>query len=296
MRFLKETPHIDFMSKRKIGYAVSFFLIVISIISFTMRGNKNLGIDFTGGSLLDFRFKEPVPPEAMRKVLNSMNIEASIQSYEGNKGFILRTRNKTLKELKKSIEEKFSSSKPELREERTIGPVVGKLLRKQALLAVILSLVGMLFYLAWRFEFIFGAAAVICLFHDVLITIGMCSLTHRLISVSLIAAFLTVVGYSANDTIVVFDRIRENIKLMRGKDFATIINESVNQVLSRTLITSLTTLLAVLALLFLGTSTIKDFSFAIAVGIVVGTYSSIFIASPITLRWRKEKKKIYRRR
>ncbi len=291
MRFIKEVPHIDFMAKRKIGYAISAFLIILSLVSIAVKGEKILGIDFTGGSLLNFYFAKPVPPQEIRAVLNAPDIQASIQSYEGNKGFIFRTRQKNLRKLREIIKEKFASYQPVLREERTIGPVVGKLLRKQALLAVIFAMIGMLIYLAWRFEFVFGASAVLCLFHDIIITVGICALTSRPISVPLIAAFLTVVGYSANDTIVLFDRVRENLKLMRGKTFSLIINESINQVLSRTILTSLTTLLALFALFFLGTATIKNFSFAIIVGIIVGTYSSIFIASPMVLAWRKDKKR-----
>ncbi|MCD6220493.1 protein translocase subunit SecF [Candidatus Calescamantes bacterium] len=297
MRLIKEVPHIDFMGRRKIGYTISLFLIVVGVLSLFLKGGEILGIDFTGGSLLNFYFTEPVSLKEIRETLNSANIRANIQSYEGNRGFILRTREENLEKLRDTIKTKFSGHQPELREERSIGPVVGKLLRRQAFLAVCFALIGMLIYLAWRFEFIFGASAVICLFHDVIITLGICALTSRLISVPLIAAFLTVVGYSVNDTIVLFDRVRENMKLMRGKEFSLIINESINQVLSRTILTSLTTLLALLSLFFLGTPTIKDFSFAIIVGILVGTYSSIFIASPIVLAWRKEKKRRpYRRR
>jgi len=291
MKIIKKVPNIDFMGLRKVGYRLSLFLIILSIFSFFFKGKDSLGIDFTGGGLLNIYFSKPVPIEEVRKLIKETNVEASIQSYESNRGFIIRTRSELIAKIREKIKKAFKEYSPDVREERSIGPVVGKLLRKQATLAVIFALAGMLFYLGWRFEWIFGTSAVLTLFHDVIITVGMCILAGRKLSVPLIAAFLTIVGYSVNDTIVVFDRIRENLKLMRGEPFERIINASINQTLSRTLLTSLTTLLAVLSLYFLGSATIKDFSFAIAVGIVIGTYSSIFIASPLVLAWRKEKRK-----
>ena len=296
MRFLKEVPSIDFMRKRRWGFRISLLLIFISILAFTFRGKNSLGIDFTGGGLLNIYFSRSIPIERMRQFLNSLNIEAGIQGYEGGRGFIIRTRSQYIGKIKKELKKEFKDYSPDIREERKIGPVVGRLLRKQATLAFILALAGMLIYLGWRFEWVFGSSAVLTLFHDVIITVGISILAGRKISVPMLAAFLTIVGYSVNDTIVVFDRIRENMKIKRGEPLERIINLSINQTLSRTLLTSLTTLLAVLALYFLGSATIKDFSFAIAVGIVIGTYSSIFIASPLLLLWRKEKKRVGKRK
>ena len=296
MKFLKEVPSIDFMRKRRWGFRISLLLIFISILAFTFRGKNSLGIDFTGGGLLNVYFSRSIPIERMREFLNSLNIEAGIQGYESGRGFIIRTRSQYIGKIKKELEKEFKDYSPDIREERKIGPVVGRLLRKQATLAFILALAGMLIYLGWRFEWVFGSSAVLTLFHDVIITVGISILAGRKISVPMLAAFLTIVGYSVNDTIVVFDRIRENMKIKRGEPLERIINLSINQTLSRTLLTSLTTLLAVLALYFLGSATIKDFSFAIAVGIVIGTYSSIFIASPLLLLWRKEKKRVGKRK
>ncbi len=291
MRFWKET-HFNFMKWKTKGFMFSLFLIVLGMGFFSWRGIKNFGIDFTGGTMLYFYFKKPVEIAQIREVLKEAGAEESlIQSFESGRGLIIRTKEGYRKKVEEAVLSRLKSFNPEVREEKTIGPVVGRLLRRQALLAITFSMIGILLYIAWRFELVFAVAAVLCLLHDVLITTGMLSLTGREISIPIIAALLTIVGYSLNDTIVVFDRIRENLKLYRGKRLEEIINISINQTLSRTTLTSLTTLMVVLSLFFLGSTPIKDFSFTMAVGIVVGTYSSIFIASPLVVIWKKEKKR-----
>lgn len=283
MRFLKAT-NIDFMRYRKIAFLISSSLIVIGLIAFFIRGKTIFGIDFTGGTLIRYKFQQTVDVGDIRTALERGGVEKSIiQSYDGGRGILVRTSGERRKEIEEIIQSNFSSSVPKVVEERTIGPVVGELLKRKALFAVIFAMIGILLYIGWRFEFKFGFCAVVCLIHDVLFTIGIFALTGREISLPVVAAFLTIVGYSLNDTIVVFDRIRENLKISRRKLHPSIVNSSINQVLSRSVITSLTTLLTVLALLFLGGAVVRDFAFALAIGIVIGTYSSVYIASPLLM-------------
>lgn len=292
MRFFKET-NIDFMQYRKVAFIASLSLILIGLITFFIRGEANFGIDFTGGTLVRYEFSEVVNIGDVRSSLREAGLEKSIiQSYKDGEGVLIRTSGERREEIEKVIDKKFASFNPKVVEERTVGPVVGALLKRKAMLAVTFAMVGILLYIGWRFEFTFGFAAVICLLHDVLFTVGIFSLTKREISLSVIAAFLTIVGYSLNDTIVIFDRIRENTKLSHRKRLLPeMVNSSVNQVLPRTVITSLTTLLAVLALLSFGGPIIRDFAFALTIGVVIGTYSSIYVASPLLVEMSKKMRK-----
>lgn len=187
--------------------------------------------------------------------------------------------------LGEALEEGFPESRFEIRRTESVGPKIGEELKNRAWAAIVISLFGILAYISWRFQFKFAIGAIIALIHDVLITLGIFSLVNKEISIAIIAAFLTIVGYSLNDTIVVFDRIRENYNLRRRQSYETMINISINESLSRTVITSLTTLIVVLFLFFMGGEVIHDFAFALMVGIIVGTYSSIFVASPVLIEW-----------
>lgn len=281
MRFL-QTTNIDFMKYRRLFFLLSLSLIVIGMVAFFLRGKSLFGIDFTGGTLVRYKFQKIVDVGDVRRALERGGLAKSIiQSYDGGKGILIRTSGEKRKEIEKIIDSNFSSSLPEIVEERTVGPVVGEMMKKKALLAVVFAMIGTLIYIAWRFQFRFGLSAIICIIHDVLFTLGIFALTGTEISLPVIAAFLTIAGYSLNDTIVVFDRIRENLKTSGKRALYSVINDSINQTLPRTIITSLTTLLAVMALLFFGGAVIRDFAFAMAVGIVVGTYSSVYIASPL---------------
>ena len=287
MKFLKET-HIDFMKYRKIAYTISLSIIVLGVVTFFLRGQANFGIDFTGGTLVRYKFAEVVDVGDIRNSLKETGLsESIIQSYDNGKGIIIRTAGERRKEVEEIIGKKFASLNPIIEEEITIGPIVGKLLQKQAIVAVVLSLLGILIYMAFRFQFIWGVSGVLCIFHDALFMVAIFALTKREISLSVIAAILTIIGYSINDTIVIFDRIRENMKLSKKQPLHDLINIAVNQTMSRTIITSFTVLLTVLAILFLGGSVIRDFAFAMAVGVLVGTYSTVYIAAPLLVELQK---------
>lgn len=277
---------IDFINRRRITFALSTILIVIGLFALGLRREKNFGIDFRGGSLVQLKFDSPISADEGRKALSEIGLGAStLQQFDSGKGMIIRSD----RDATGSIISKFSQAfkLEEVQRRETVGPEVGKDLQRAALLALFWALIGILVYIAWRFEFRFAIAAISALSHDVLITIGAFSLTGREFSLPVIAALLTIVGYSLNDTIVVFDRIRRNRKILRKEPFPIMVNISINETLSRTLLTSLTTLIVVLSLFFLGGEVIHDFAFALLVGIIVGTYSSIFVASPIVVAWGK---------
>lgn len=287
MKFFKET-NIDFMKYRKIAYALSLVIILLGVVTFILRGEGNFGIDFTGGTLVRYKFTDVVDVGNVRNSLKEAGLsEGTIQSYDNGKGVIIRTAGDKRKEIGEIVNSEFASLKPIEEETVTIGPVVGKLLQKQAIIAIILSLAGILIYVAFRFQFIWGVSGVLCIFHDALFVMAVFALTKREISLSVIAAILTILGYSINDTIVIFDRIRENMRLSRKQPLHDLINVAVNQTMSRTIITSLTVLLTVLAILFLGGPVIRDFALAMTIGVVVGTYSTVYIAAPLLVELQK---------
>ncbi len=283
-------PNIPFTKVRKFAYLASVIVIVVGMFFFLSRGSKNFGIDFTGGTLHQFSFTEVVPVEDVRGVLSDMGLgDSSIQSSGEGKDVIVRSYGGGTDDIVEGLEGKFGKGTFEVMRVETVGPAIGEDLRKAAVKALIFALVGICIYISFRFEFRFAITAIIALTHDVLIALGMLALTGREISLPVIAALLTIVGYSINDTIVLFDRIREDRKLMRKSSQEEIINTSINQTLSRTVLTSTTTLLVVLALFLFGGEVINDFSFVLLIGVLVGTYSSIFIASPLLIDWPSKK-------
>jgi len=285
-------PNINFIGKRKIAYVLSAVVITVGIFAFVTKGEKNFGIDFTGGTLQQFKFEEPLLLDDARDSLSEIGLGASpMQQFGDNREVIIRTFADTSDSVIDKFKEVFKDNPFEVLRIEKVGPAIGKDLREKALWALFYAMIGICIYISFRFEFKFALAAIIALLHDVLISVGALAISGREISLPIVAALLTIVGYSINDTIVVFDRIREGRRLMRKSDYKTIINTSINQTLSRTLLTSLTTLLVVVALFLFGGEVINDFAFVLIVGVLVGTYSSIFIASPILLDWPGRRRK-----
>jgi len=247
----------------------------------------NLGIDFSGGHLVQAEFSEPVTVADVRALLAEAGQEQAVIQGYGDKGMIVRLKSSAedtqVENIIEILRESYSGMEV-LRLEK-VGPVVGETLRRQAVIAVVIALAGILLYITVRFRFRFAVSSVLALLHDAIITLGVFSLTGREITLPFIAAILTIVGYSLNDTIVVLDRVRENWRGLRKEGILPLINRSVNQTLSRTLNTSLTTFLPVLALFLWGGPVIANFAFALLVGIVVGTYSSIYVSGAIIGEW-----------
>ncbi|MDP3011641.1 MAG: protein translocase subunit SecF [Candidatus Hydromicrobium sp.] len=291
MRF--RNYNFDFIGKSKILIIISLVMIIAGIAGYFIQGGFNLGIDFLGGSLMEVEFTRDVDVAEVRSVMNDIGFgNAILQRTESNR-FIIRTKAKELgvpisdeekKEILDSLNEKIGINET-LLQDRIVDPFFGKQITKNAFKAVGISFVGILIYVWIRFEFRFGAAAILALVHDVLVTLGVYAILNREINTSTIAAILTIIGYSINDTIVVFDRIRENTPMTGKLGYIKVVNDSINVTLSRSINTSLTTLIPIILLLILGTAALKDFALALTVGIVTGTYSSIFIASPIVVAW-----------
>jgi preprotein translocase SecF subunit len=280
--------NINFLSKKGIAIFISLVVITAGMFSFFHKGWKNnFGIDFSGGALQQFGFVQPVKLQDVRNALRNIDLpDAMIQHIENDREIIVKTPEDRSAEMIALFRERFPDNEVTLLRTEMVGPTVGQALRQQAFLAILIAFLAIVLYISWRFRHLqFGIAAVVALIHDVLITVGLFALTGREINLPVIAALLTIVGYSLNDTIVVFDRIREDLKLMKKASFGDIINMSINQTLSRTILTSFTTFVVVLSLFVFGGAVINDFAFALLVGVVVGTYSSIFIASPILVLW-----------
>lgn len=289
MRIL-DNRHIDFLAKRKLAMVFSITLIVISLLSFMVRG-LSLGIDFTGGTLVEVGYPQAVELSKVRSVLTQAGFGgATVQHFGTPKDVLVRLApsgdedgaaalsSKAFAELNRAAD-----GTAELRRVEFVGPQVGDELAEDGGLAMLYVLIGILIYVALRFEYRFALGSVIALIHDVLITVGLFSLLQIEFDLTVLAAVLAVIGYSLNDTIVVFDRIRENFRKIRKGDSGQIINTSLNQTLSRTLVTSGTTLLVLIALFVFGGEIIHGFALALIIGIIIGTYSSIYVASTAVL-------------
>ncbi|MDZ7838225.1 MAG: protein translocase subunit SecF [Actinomycetota bacterium] len=283
---LRDT-NINFVGKRRIWYFISMAIIVAGIVGMLARGGFNLGIDFLGGSLMEVKFNQEVEVEQIREVMTDIGHSNAILQRTESDQFIIRTTIRdieTKNEILDALDKGIGVERPPL-QDRNVMPGFGKLITRMALIAMGISILGILIYVWIRFEFRFGAAAILALFHDVLITLGVYAILHREINTSTIAALLTIIGYSLNDTIVVFDRIRENTVDANKIGYGQMVNESINKTLSRSLNTSFTTLIPVVILLIIGSTALKDFALALTVGIITGTYSSIFIASQFLVTW-----------
>jgi preprotein translocase subunit SecF len=275
----------DFVKNRKIAYTISAVLILIGLISIIFHG-FNFGIDFSGGTLFQLRFDKSVSTAEIRKVLGELNFsQSTIQSLSGNE-FIIRTENidtEKRKEFLSVLKEKLAT--PEVLRMETVGPIMGDALKKSFIYALIFAFIGIIIYVTVRFEFKYSVVSVLALFHDCFIVLGIFSLLKKEITVQIVAVILTIIGYSVNDTIIVLDRLRENIKIKTGETFENLINLSINQTLTRTLFTTLTTIFPIVTLYFFGGAILSDFALALLLGMVVGTYSSICISSPLLVEW-----------
>ncbi len=284
--FIKLKSNFNFMKYRKIALGLSLCLIISSLLLLATRG-LNFGIDFAGGMLFQLEFDAPLSVSEIRASLDEAGFGGAVIQPYSDRGVLIRVKSDregdqkiVLDSLRGTTDKGFRVLRAEM-----VGPVVGSQLRKSAALATVFALLAMLAYITIRFRLRFAVGAVIALVHDVIITLGIFSLTFQEISMPFIAGMLTLVGYSINDTIVIFDRVRENSKNPKGMAFVDLFNSSINQVLSRTINTSLTTFFPVLALFLWGGKAISDFSMALLVGIVVGTYSSIYIAGTVVVEW-----------
>ncbi|MDX8411919.1 MAG: protein translocase subunit SecF [Mariprofundaceae bacterium] len=294
MHLISPDTKIDFLGQRKIALGFSIMLILVSLGALMVKG-LNFGIDFTGGTLVEVRFSEAAEIADVRDALAPAGFGAAIiQQFGSPEEILIRTQNEDAGDssalsssILEALKEAYGADGVEMRRVEFVGPQVGDELAKAGLMAVLVAMLAILLYVTFRFEFRFALGADAALLHDITLIVGLFAITGKEFSLPVVAAILTVIGYSLNDTIVVFDRIRENLVLNRKRkhalDEVTVVNQSVNQTLSRTLMTSLTTLLVVLALFFLGGEVIHDFAFALTAGILVGTYSSIYIASPVML-------------
>jgi preprotein translocase subunit SecF len=289
---------IDFMGKRKVALAVSSVFIVLGLIAIIQvaRGEANLGIDFAGGTSVQIKFNTPVKLLDVRQTLTDAAIEDfDLQDLPTENKVLIRIKKKeqTLGELSKkiiaSLSDKYGEDNVVVDSTTEIGPKVGSRLRKDALWAIIAAIIGILIYVTFRFQFRFGVGATVATFHDVLAVLTIFFLMGKEINLILVSAMLMIAGYSLTDPVVVYDRIRENMRTKYKKNTIDLVNQSLNEVLSRTIITSLTTFFAAFTLYLFGGEVIHEFAFAIMLGIIIGTYSSMFVATPIVLLMGEEK-------
>lgn len=299
MQFFDKT-NIDFVAKRKQLMSVSIGVIIIGlVISFIFP--PKFGIDFTGGTEVGVRFQTPIATQELRSVVSDAGFESTeIKSFGEEGSYLIRIQESddAPEVLKNALNTGFANNPHETLKVDKIGPKIGNEMRGQALIAILLAVVVILLYIAFRFEFSFGLAAIVALFHDVVFTFVVVIIFQQFdifnleINTSILAAMLTVVGYSINDTVIIFDRVRENRDSIKGKSLVSIFNRSINETLSRSVNTTLTTELVLLVLLFFGGPTLEGFAFTMLVGFIVGTYSSIFIATPFALWYFNNVKKI----
>jgi preprotein translocase subunit SecF len=305
-RILKET-NINFIGHRRRAFLISGLLIILGLTGFVMvlLNKANMGIDFVGGTMLQGNFENEINISELRDAIVDGGFpEAAIQELERHNvpnSYIIRVKEtavgdeKAVNRLLQIINERFGDNTFTRDSEHTIGPAVGESLRTSARWAVIISVLGMIAYIWLRFDFRSGVAATVATFHDVLTVLGIFFILNKEITLLVVTALLTLAGYSLTDTVVVYDRIRENLKKFRKKgEFVTTVNNSINEVLSRTAMTSLTSLLVAGTLFFFGGEVLHDFSLALIIGIIVGTYSSIFVASPIVVEWEAKSPKRFK--
>jgi len=285
---------IDFIGKRRIAYAISTVLVLVGIVALIQisRGAANMGIDFAGGTSIQVKFDRPVDLGAVRGALSQSGIKDSEpQQFADGRSVMVRLKHSAaeagmVQHVQNALQAGIRDNPFVVEASTEVGPAIGKDLRNKTLIAIAISLAGIVLYIAWRFEFRFGVAATAATFHDVLAVLGIVFILNKEITLLIVTALLTIAGYSLTDTVVVYDRIRENLRARRKESLGDTMNASINQVLGRTAMTSLTTILASGSLFFLGGEVLHDFGFALSLGIVIGTYSSWFVASPLIYEWR----------
>ena len=290
MQLIPPNTKIDFMGKRRYAYMFTAVVILLSVLSYPIKGGIQLGIDFTGGLMIQVQFKNPVDTEHIRQALEPVSPNMTVQKFSlAGEDYILRMEapeegaevfSRKILEL---LETKFGKGSVEIRGLEMVGPKVGKDLQESAIWATIIALGLLLAYMSVRFTLSMGLGAIFCLIHDIIAVYGFFVWTGKEFNLTILAAMLTIIGYDINDTIVVCDRVRDNLKTTKKRPLVEVLNDSINQTLSRTILTSLFTMLVVFALLIVGTNVLRDFAWALLVGLIFGTYSTIFVASPVIL-------------
>ncbi|HNV85958.1 MAG TPA: protein translocase subunit SecD [Candidatus Omnitrophota bacterium] len=290
---LKEVPKIDFIKRRFWGYGLSIVVIGIGLFSFFGRGSSNYGVDFVGGVLEQIRFNQTVDLGSVRSSLEAKGVtNINLQNFgEADRHeVIFRSAVAQPEKIHEALDELVGKDNYEVLRQETVGPAAGAEIRSKAIKAFFIAMIGCIIYMTWRFDSRYAICAIIAEFHDAFVCIGAVALSGREFSISVISAILTIIGYSLNDTIVIYDRVRENVKLMRKLSFRDVVNLSVNQTLSRSILTNMTVLIVVAVLYFFGGDVINDFAFTMLIGCLSGTYSTIFCASPILVDWKGSRK------
>jgi len=300
---IPHNTHFDFIGKKKITLWISAIAILVSFGSILLHGGLRYGVDFSGGLVAEIRFSKPIDVSELRNATDAIGLkDAVVQKFGGENEFLIRVEKAASdleamsKSIQTSLQGRFTNNPLEIRRVELVGPKVGKDLKTKAMWAVGLAFVAILIYVAFRFhEFAYGLGGIVALFHDVVVTFGAISVFNIEFSLNVLAVILTIIGFSINDTIVIFDRVRENIKKMRKEDLVTIFNVSINETLGRTILTTGTVMMVVLILFFLAGEVIHDFTIALIVGLITGTYSTVYIASPVVLFWEQNISKGKRR-
>jgi preprotein translocase subunit SecF len=293
---LFKSADFNFTGRRYLAFAFSALLIILTIVSLVVHRGVKYGVDFAGGTLIELKFTSPITTADLRSAFQNLAMgNASIQKFGEGYDFIVRFESQGIEESAEStsikviemLRQTIPNNTPEIVRIEIVGPRIGKELQRNAILAILIGIIGILIYVSIRFDFRLGTAAVIALIQDVIVTIGFISIIRIEISIPIIAALLTIVGYSVNNSIVISDRIRENLRKMHKVGFEALINRSINDTLSRTILTAATTFIVGLMLWIFGAASIRDFAKVISFGIIVGTYSTIFIAAPLVVEWEK---------
>ncbi|MFC1500574.1 protein translocase subunit SecF [Candidatus Zixiibacteriota bacterium] len=295
----------NFLSVRRTAYIVSAILILIGIVSLVLRGGPNYSIDFEGGLMMRISFEEPVPLGDLRQVITDATVKTPEVTHDidADANYIIRIERLEQTEVELAAQQirdalvvAFPGNEVIIQSTDEVGPKVGQELRGKMIMAIFWALAGILIYISWRFEFRFAAVCVATLTHDIILVIGLFSILNVEISLPIVAALLTIVGYSLNDTIVVLDRIREDLKRYRQEQYDWVLNKAINETLSRTVVTSVTTFIVVFILWLFGGPVIHDFAFALMAGVIIGTYSSIFVAAPLLVEWQERSPQVRAKR